>query len=109
MDMHLTITIMQTIITAFAAIAASSGFWLYINKKRENSQLSRRLLIGLAHDRIVFLAMEYIDRGSITRDEYENLYEFLYKPYFELGANGSAARLMEEVEKLSIFDEKELI
>lgn len=29
------------------------------------------MLIGLAHDRIVYLGMSYIDRGWITQDEYE--------------------------------------
>lgn len=42
----------------------------------------------------------YINRGYITPDEYENLYDYLYKPYEKLGGNGSAKRLMNKVEKL---------
>lgn len=60
------------------------------------------MLIGLAHDRIVYLGMQYIERGYITQDEYENLYEYLYKPYEKLGGNGSAKRIMTEVNKLPI-------
>ena len=56
------------------------------------------MLIGLGHDRIMFLGMTYIDRGYITKDEYENL----YKPYEKLGGNGSAKRIMAEVDKLPI-------
>ena len=36
-----------------------------------------KMLIGLAHDRIIYLGMAYIERGYITQDEYENLYELL--------------------------------
>ena len=61
-----------------------------------------QMLIGLAHDRIIFLGMHYIERGWITQDEYENLYEYLYKPYEKLGGNGSAKRIMTEVNKLPI-------
>ena len=60
------------------------------------------MLIGLAHDRIVYLGMGYVERGYITQDEYENLYEYLYKPYERLGGNGSAKRIMIEVNKLPI-------
>ena len=38
----------------------------------------------------------------ITQDEYENLYEYLYSPYIKMGGNGSAKRVMQEVEKLPI-------
>ena len=58
------------------------------------------MIIGLGHDRIVYLGMKYLERGDwITQDEYENLYEYLYKPYAKLGGNGSAERIMDEVNK----------
>ena len=38
----------------------------------------------------------------MTQDEYENLYEYLYKPYEKLGGNGSAKRIMTEVDQLAI-------
>lgn len=50
--------------------------------------------------------MVYIERGSITQDEFENLYEYLYKPYVEMGGNGSAKRIMEEVQRLPIRKSK---
>jgi hypothetical protein len=68
------------------------------------------MLIGLGHDRICHLGMCYIHRKDsngeayITKDEYENLYEYLYKPYLKLGGNGSAERIMDEVKKLPIRD-----
>lgn len=60
------------------------------------------MLVGLAHDRIIFLGMQYIERGWITQDEYENLHEYLYKPYEQMGGNGSAKRIMTEVDTLPI-------
>ena len=60
------------------------------------------MLIGLAHDRIMYLGMCYIERGWITQDEYENLYEYLYKPYEKMGGNGSAKRVMKEGDNLPI-------
>lgn len=48
------------------------------------------------------LGMSYIDRGWITQDEYENLHDYLYKPYEKMGGNGSAKKVMSEVNKLPI-------
>ncbi len=100
---------LQTVLTVLGTILASSGFWAFVqerSKRRaaENRQntLETQMLIGLAHDRIIYLGMIYIERGSITQDEYENLYEYLYKPYEKLGGNGSAKRIMTEVNRLPI-------
>ena len=57
---------------------------------------------GLGHDRIIFLGTEYINRGYVTKDEYENLHDYLFKPYQELGGNGTAEKVMSEVSKLPI-------
>lgn len=68
--------------------------------------MQTELLIGLAHDRLISLGMQYITRGWITQDEYENLSVYLYKPYEKLGGNGSVKRIMLEVDKLPIRKEK---
>ena len=94
--------LIERAITIICAVIASSGFWAFIQKKNDNKDIKSQMLIGLAHDRIIFLGMHYIERGCITQDEYENLYEYLYKPYEELGGNGSAKRIMTEVNKLPI-------
>ncbi len=52
------------------------------------------------------LGLTYIGRGWITQDEYENFYVYLYKPYEDLGGNGSVKRLMIEVDKLPIRKDK---
>jgi hypothetical protein len=94
------------ILTIIGTVIASSGFWAYIMKRLEKKDVKTRMLIGLGHDRIIYLGMVYIERGSITQDEFENLYEYLYKPYVEMGGNGSAKRIMEEVQKLPIRKSK---
>lgn len=92
----------QMVVTVLCAVLASSGFWAYLQRKHDRKDDKTALLIGLAHDRIMELGMRYIERGYITRDEYENLYKYLYKPYERNGGNGSAKRIMQEVDKLSI-------
>lgn len=97
-----TITMISMILTFLASVLASSGFWLYLSKKNENKDNKTLLLLGLAHDRIIYLGMHYIERGFITQDEYESLHQYLYTPYIQMGGNGSAKRVMCEVDKLPI-------
>lgn len=92
----------QTILTIVCAVIASSGFWAYIQKRHDSKDVKSQMLVGLAHDRIMYLGMYYIERGWITQDEYENLHDYLYVPYEKMGGNGSAKRVMTEVNKLPI-------
>ncbi len=92
----------QILLTIFSSVLASSGLWAYITKRLEKKDVKTEMLIGLGHDRIMYLGMAYIERGYITSDEYENLYEYLYKPYEKMGGNGSAKRIMNEVNNLPI-------
>lgn len=94
--------VVEVILLIVSSILASSGMWAFLSKKLDKKDIKVEMLIGLAHDRIMFLGMSYIERGYITQDEYENLYDYLYKPYEKLGGNGSAKRVMAEVEKLPI-------
>ena len=92
----------QIILTVLSSVLASSGLWAYITKRLEKKDVKTEMLVGLAHDRILFLGMHYVDRGFITQDEYENLHDYLHVPYEKLGGNGSAKRVMQEVDKLPI-------
>lgn len=100
-------TWIQMIITVVCAVIASSGFWAYITRRSDRKDVKTEMLIGLGHDRIVYLGMCYIERGYITQDEYENLFDYLYKPYKKMGGNGSAERIMNEVNKLPIRTSKQ--
>lgn len=92
----------QIVLTIFSSVLASSGLWAYLTKRSERKDVKTEMLIGLAHDRIMYLGMQYVDRGYITQDEYENLRTYLYEPYEKLGGNGSAKRIMREVDQLPI-------
>lgn len=91
---------LQTTLTALLSILASSGFWAYVNAKREAKGARTKLLIGLAHDRILQSGNYYIQRGWINADEFEDLHKYLYEPYKELGGNGMAERIMENLKGL---------
>ena len=101
---------MEIIIAVIGAIAGLSASvvsmttFLIARKDNKDKKKSaeRDMLMGLAHDRIIFLGSQYISRGYITKDEYENLHDYLYKPYQELGGNGTATKIMNEVEQLKI-------
>lgn len=96
--------LVELIIAIVTSALASSGLWSFVAKKLEKKDAKSRMLIGLAHDRILDLGFKYIERGYITQTEYENLHDYLYLPYKEMGGNGSAERIMKEVEKLPIRD-----
>ena len=97
----------QMIITIICSVMASSGFWAFAQRRIDKKDASKEMLIGLAHDRITFLGLCYIERGWITKDEYENLKEYLYEPYAKMGGNGSAAHIMAEVDKLPLRASRE--
>ncbi len=93
---------MQIVLTVICSVLASSGFWAYFSKKIDKNSAEKEMLRGLAHDRIIYLGMAYIERGWVTQDEFENLHDYLYTPYEKLGGNGSAKKVMNDVEKLPI-------
>lgn len=91
---------LETVITALIAVGASSGFWAFFMQVSTRKSATTKLLLGLAHDRIVHLGMAYIERGWITKDEYDDFVKYLYEPYSHFGGNGLAERVMTDVEKL---------
>lgn len=90
----------EQLLTIIISVFASSGFWAFLQFLMSKKDAKNDMIMGLGHDRVVYLGTKYIERGYITPDEYENLYDYLYKPYEKLGGNGSAKRIMDEVRKL---------
>ena len=93
-------TVIQIVVTVVCSVLASSGLWTFVQKIADKKGSKSKLLLGLAHDRIIFLGTQYIERGYITKDEYENLHDYLYVPYAEMGGNGTAKRVMAAVDRL---------
>lgn len=92
----------QILASIIVSAIASSGLWAFVQKKMDKKDAKTQMLVGLAHDRITYLGMKYIENGYITQDEYENLVIYLYEPYAAMGGNGSAKRVVDEVNKLPI-------
>lgn len=90
---------LQTVLTIFGSVLASSGFWAYMQRRADSTDARTELLLGLAHDRIMSLGSTYLERGTwITHDEYENLVDYLYKPYTKARGNGAAKRMVTEID-----------
>lgn len=92
----------QVIVTIVTSILASSGVWAVVARILDGRSAKTQMLIGLGHDRICFLGLKYIERGYIYTDEYENLHDYLYKPYAKMGGNGSAKLIMDQVSRLEV-------
>lgn len=91
---------LEMAVTIFGSVMASSGLWAFIVKIQEKKDIKSRMLLGLGHDKIIYLCKCYLKRGYITVDEYENLHDYLYLPYKAMGGNGTAEKLMKEVDQL---------
>jgi hypothetical protein len=89
-------TWLPVIITALVSVLASSGFWAWIQSRDTTRTATSKLLMGLAYDKLVMLGLQYIEQGSITRDEMEDFREYLIA-YKALGGNGVAERISEDV------------
>ena len=109
----------QLLVSLIAAVFASTGFWTFVRsvyerrcerKKAAENRVSfeqvdslRKALLGVMHTMIFSLGNDYVARGEITLDQYDN-FMVLYKPYADLGGNGTGKKLKEEVDKCKIID-----
>ena len=96
----------EALLTLAGILFGSQGLWtliqtMWINKHRKKTA-ENKLLLGLAFETIIYTAQKYIDRGEIEAEEYKELNHYLFEPYKEMGGNGTAARMIAEVEKLPI-------
>lgn len=89
-------------LTSVASILASSGFWAFLTRRSTINSAQTRLLMGLAYDKITHFGLSYIERGWISKDEYEEFRKYLYEPYVAMGGNGMAERIMAAVSELPL-------
>lgn len=90
------------------AIFVSAGFWKvievivvhFLTKPKITPEI--RLLRGIGQIEIIFFGTKFIEQGYITTEEYDSLKNEIYAPYVEIGGNGLAKKMMEEIEKLPI-------
>lgn len=95
-----------TIIAVIISVIASTGFWQFLinwyNHRNMKTDATTRMILGIANKIICELCQEYINRGHITKEEYEDLKKYLCDPYFELGGDGTVERLFKEVDQIPI-------
>lgn len=104
------------LMVAIASTLGCSGFWAYMQKKDNSKSAMQRLLMGIAYERVTSLGTDYIDRGWITRDEFDAYQRYFVLPYLALGGNGVAERISRDVARLPfhthsryevLFDDRE--
>ena len=99
----------KLILTFVATLIGSQGLWVLLSKISEKRSATSQLIRGLAHEQIVDKGMQYINRGWISNDEYDDFLNYLYIPYQKTGGNGLAERVKNEVDKLPFRDKRFLI
>ncbi|MBO4543526.1 MAG: hypothetical protein J5725_10150 [Bacteroidales bacterium] len=96
----------DVILALVAAVFGSTGLWTLVSTiwQHRSKKISTegKMLRGLAHDRICELGSRYLKQGYITKDQYENLHDYLFIPYHDLGGNGTAEKITEDVKRLPI-------
>lgn len=85
------------LISAAAGVGGGTGFWGYLQTRSKKQSAEARLIKGLGYNAIISLGLAYIGRGWISKDEYEEIHTLLFEPYKEMGGNGVAERVMNEV------------
>lgn len=64
-------TWIQMIVTIVCAVLASSGFWAFVQRKSDKNDAEKELLVGLAHDRIVYLGTNIL-KESLSISQKKN-------------------------------------
>lgn len=96
----------EIIVAIIVSVFGSTGFWALITAiwqaKTKKKSAESRMLKGIGHDRICELGSRFLKQGYITKDQYENLHDYLFIPYHDLGGNGTAEKIIEDVKRLPI-------
>lgn len=100
MDAFADVLVLATLCATIASFAG--GFFAFVKAKDKKHDNNVKLLMGLAHDKLMVLGIQYVDQGWITTDEYDDLRMYLYEPYVALGGNGTASRIWAAVDQLPI-------
>lgn len=105
------------IVTAILSAVTSSGVMsliIYLLQRRDrlrekaeaNESAQSKMLLGLGHDKLIYLTDKFVRRGAITLKEKRNL-EFLYIPYAELGGNGDCKIGYDACQRLPVISDEE--
>ena len=98
---------LELFVTVFVAMLGSTGLWTWIQNRGTAKSARDRMLLGLGHAKIFDVAEKYIRRGGITSAELDDLEKYLYKPYHDMGGNGTATAMVEKCKALKIISPTE--
>ena len=99
--------IIELVVTVFVAVLGSNGLWSLLQSRSKAKSARDRMILGLGHDAIFRVCEKYIHRNGITTDELDDLEKYLFKPYAELGGNGTAAAIVEKCKQLPVISAAE--
>lgn len=83
-------------------VLSGPGIWAWAKTRTQRNDSEDKLLLQVAKNQLVTQGREYLKRGYITMDEYEE-YESEYQVYSALGGNGLARRIFKQVDELPIM------
>lgn len=83
-------------------VLSGPGIWAWVRTRTQHNNNAAKLLLQVSKNQLVTLGREYLKRGYITMDEYEE-YESEYGVYTSLGGNGLARRIFEQVDDLPMM------
>jgi len=104
MDLSYWITGMTTIIVG---ILGSTGFWMFVQNRREKKSVERTVMLGIAFLGVKMSCRMCLERGYADVEEIEDIEKYLYEPYIAMGGNGTAKMLMDKVKNLPNKPRKE--
>lgn len=83
-------------------VLSSPGIFAWAKTRKGRGIAESKLLLQISKNQLVSQGREYLKRGYITMDEYEE-YESEYQVYSSLGGNGLARRIFEQVDDLPMM------
>ena len=105
--MNFALDLGKLIVAVVVGILGSNGYWNYKQSKDKKKSAEYRMILGLGHAEIFRVAEKYLRRGAITSSELEDLDKYLFKPYSEMGGNGTAEAMVTKCRDLDIISEAE--
>ena len=100
----------EILVTLIVAIFASTGFWQLITALMTNRSKAKtaeeKMLLGLGFKAIKDTCITLLAQGEVDADEYKDLALYLFEPYRALGGDGTAERLIKEVDRLPIKERR---
>lgn len=84
-----------------ALISVLSAGYMRIKSKLKRQNDVETALIALLHDRIYQACKDCINQGRCNVEDKRNI-EYLYKPYKQLGGNGTAETLYNQCQALPL-------